>query len=454
MFQVEFLDQVGLAFVQVDRLWMHHPESALAIHLADGPQASLLLDLQQVAVGGDVPERYLAGRVLVRHPEVGAVRTVQLPALFEILQELEQLVDRQPPKILARLERQLEGCRTDVVEQDQQIIGLDQRLFGGAPKEVLRVARQELVERIRCSYQNGQGGLVAAPGAAGLLPGAGDGAGIAGQDSRLELSDVDTEFERSGCHDRIDLAFAQSLLDRTSFERQVAAAVAAYLPGLVAAFGAQVGEHQLDCRARPAEQDGLDVLAEQIARQAHAFHQNAAAYAELFVNQWGIVDDEVLVTVGCAVVVDHHHVVFDQFSRQLARVANGGRGHDELRVAAVVARHPSQTPQHVGDVRSKNTAVGVQFIQDDVTQVGEQICPQGVMGQDTGMQHVGIGQHDVGVLANGGAGIGGRVAVIDPRGNATVRQSAVELFELLQLILRERLGREEVESACLRVSQQ
>ena len=76
----------------------------------------------------------------------------------------------------------------------------------------------------------------ATPGSAGLLPGGGDGAGVAGQDGGLELADVDPELERSGGHHGIDLTIPQTLLDRAPFERQVAAAVTAHFFGLVASF--------------------------------------------------------------------------------------------------------------------------------------------------------------------------------------------------------------------------
>ena len=72
-----------------------------------------------------------------------------------------------------------------------------------------------------------------------------------------------------------------------------------------------------------------------------------------------------------------------------------------------------QPADHVGDMRTENAAVGVQFVNDDEFQVAKEFVPVGVMRQDARVEHVGIGEQEVGGLPDFGAGGGGGVAVVN-----------------------------------------
>jgi hypothetical protein len=63
-------------------------------------------------------------------------------------------------------------------------------------------------------------------------------------------------------------------------------------------------------------------------------------------------------------------------------------------------RDSPQSPQHIRQMTSKHSAVGVQFIEHDVTQVLEKAHPFRVVGQDSGVQHVRIREDDVSALSN------------------------------------------------------
>ena len=101
------------------------------------------------------------------------------------------------------------------------------------------------------------------------------------------------------------------------------------------------------------------------------------------------------------VVVDQVDWFFDQSFRQFLWIANGRRGKDELRPGPIKVCNPLESANDVGNVRAEDTAIGVGFINDDISQAGKEVAPVGVMRQDTCMQHVGIGQNDTGILANG-----------------------------------------------------
>ena len=83
-----------------------------------------------------------------------------------------------------------------------------------AVEQVLRVARQVLVERVaRADQDRDADGSPRRPARPKRCQVAGDGARIADADHGVEVADVDAELERVGGHDAQDLAVAQAVLD-------------------------------------------------------------------------------------------------------------------------------------------------------------------------------------------------------------------------------------------------
>ena len=127
---------------------------------------------------------------------------------------------------------------------------------------------------------HGERQVVAAAGAAHLLPGAGERARVAGEHRGVEPADVDAQLERVGGDDAADAALAQAALDRAALVRQIAAAVALDRRRAdVGADGAarwrlqrlaQVAQQQLDPHARRGEDDGLHAGLEQSRRRSCA----------------------------------------------------------------------------------------------------------------------------------------------------------------------------------------
>ena len=95
---------------------------------------------------------------------------------------------------------------------------------------------------------------------------------------------------------------------------------------------------------------------------------------------------------------------------------------------------------------AEHAAIGVQLVEDDVAQVFEDARPLRVVRQDAGVQHVRVREDDVAAFANGFARVAGRVAVVGEDAELIV-EARGEVVELGELILRERLGGEEVEGA-------
>ena len=117
-------------------------------------------------------------------------------------------------------------------------------------------------------------------------------------------------------------------------------------------------------------------------------------------------------------------------------------------VDAVVRADALQPAQDIGQVRPEHAAIGVQLVDDDVAKVLEQRRPLRVVGQDPRVEHVGIGQHQVGPGPDRAAGVLRRVAVVGE--HAHLGHRLRQRLQLCELVLGQRLGREQVEDAGLR----
>ena len=80
---------------------------------------------------------------------------------------------------------------------------------------------------------------------------------------------------------------------------------------------------------------------------------------------------------------------------------------------AVGAGEPPQPAQHVGHVRAEHPAVDVRLVDHHPGEVGEHVAPVAVVGQHAHVQHVRVGQDQVGALADRPALLARRVAVVD-----------------------------------------
>ena len=141
---------------------------------------------------------------------------------------------------------------------------------------------------------------------------------------------------------------------------------------------------------------------------------------------------------------------------QLPRVGDRRRRADERGVGAVVLAHAPETPQHVGEVAAEHAAIGVQLVDHHVAQVLEQLGPARVVRQDARVDHVGVAQHHVRAAADRAARVLRRVAVVGEDadlGLVGAREPARHLVQLGQLVLGQRLGREEIQRAAGRVPQ-
>ncbi len=410
-----------------------------------GPQAD---GVCRVRLARPVPVRLVA-------------RRLRLGEMYEALlrEDPEDLLHALAPEHLGRAERQLERGALDVREQDLQVVRVDQRVFGRRVEEVRRVADDVLVERRAARHQH-RGRLPRTTArAAGPLPRGRDRARVAGQHRDVERADVDTELERARGDDRAHLAVAQPLLDLPAPVRQIAAPIPPH--HIVRARRPlyrvlQVARQDLGDEPALREHDDLQAAPEELQRHPPRFLGVRPADAELLVDDGRVDEEEVLLAARRAALLDQLERPLGEPLGQLLRIGNRRRRAHEDRVGPVVAADAAQPPQHVREVAAEDPAVGVQLVDDDEAEVLEQAGPLGVMRQDPRVQHVGIRQHHLRPRADGAPGVLRRVAIVGEDTEVEAGRLVEDLrqpVELGQLVLRQRLGRKQIQRPRGRIAQ-
>ena len=89
--------------------------------------------------------------------------------------------------------------------------------------------------------------------------------------------------------------------------------------------------------------------------------------------------------------------------------------------------------------------VDVQLVDDHVAQATEERGPAHMVGQDAHVQHVRIGDDETAPVAQRAADVAGSIAVVGPGIQRATPKPSGKALELGDLILREGLGREQVQ---------
>ena len=292
-----------------------------------------------------------------------------------------------------------------MVGQHRQIVRVEQRPLDRLAEKVARVRDQILVERKRAGDQHRDRSFKPSPGPPGLLPRAGDSARIASHHAGVELPNVYPQLERVGRHDGAHFPLPQSLLNGAPLVGKVATPIALHRLGITPLGGdriAQVAQHNLGGQPGAGKDNGLHISLEEADSDLLRRQGGAAPDAELPIHQRGVVEDKVLLPPWSAIVVHQRDRGLDEFLGQLARVGDGGGGANKAGSRAIEATHPPQSPQHVRHVPAKDTPVGVKLIKHDVAQVAKEPRPAGMVGQDASVEHVGVGDQQTGLAADGG----------------------------------------------------
>ena len=276
------------------------------------------------------------------------------------------------------------------------------------------------VERVVARDQDREGVLPAAPGPADLLPQSRPGPGEAGQQHGVQPADVDPELEGVGGGEADQLAGAERRLDVAPLLGEVAAAVRRH-PGrergvdLTEKLGGG-HRHLLRAAAGPDERQGADVLDHQVGKEVGRLRRRGPPDRRAVLagprREGGFPERQRDLTSGRLVSGDGQDVQTSEPPGGHCGIGHRGRREDERRVRAVQRADPAEAAQHVGDVGAEDPAVVVGLIDHDVLQRAQESGPSGVPGQQRPVQHVGVGQDVLAVVAGPVALLARTVAVV------------------------------------------
>jgi hypothetical protein len=448
---VELLHLVLLAVVLVDGLLVQHRVGGAEVELGDGAAGGLVDDDEVVPAHG--PEAHVVRGVGVGAPVVAVARGVHHAVTREVVERRARVRGLHHGVRLAAQEGQLERRALEVLDQDLRVRRVDARRLHPAVQQVVRVAREVLVERRARRDHHGDAPGAPPAGAAEALPRPRDRAGVARADDRVEVAHVDAQLERVGGDDAADLALPEAPLHAAARLGEVAAAVGHDRVLDPRHLGrepvAEVLEHDLDRVARLPEDEGRHLRAHEVGGEHHGALQRARAHAELGVHDRRVEDEEPARAPRRPRLVDERDLVLgdaEEARGVLARVADRRGGREEDGIRSVEARRAPEPRDHVRDVGSEDAAVGVQLVHDHVAELLEGARPVRVVREDPGVEHVRVGHDDGAALAGGAPRVPRRVAVVD---DGRDREAALreQLPEARLLVARKRLGGVEVDRA-------
>ena len=335
-----------------------------------------------------------------------------------------------------------------VLEVDLLVLVVEDRRLHGALEELVGVAAEELVERVLAGDVDLQPAATPPRSPPHLAQG-GHRARERDADRRVQRTDVDAQLERVGGHDAEQLALDQPALELAPLPGGVARPVGRDPLGqrrvaLRAQPRGRVAGDQLDRLARLDEADRPRAALHQVGEQVGRLGERRAPRPEVLVEQRRVPDRGLAHRLGRAVAVDQRDLLEPgQPLGQLDRVGDRRRGEQDAGLGPVGVGHTAKPAQDVGDVRPEHAAIDVRLVDDHHREVREQVGPRAVVGKDPDVEHVGVGEHDIGPAPDGRA-LGARgVAVVDRRPDAP---GQAERVERARLVLGQRLGRVEVQA--------
>ena len=258
--------------------------------------------------------------------------------------------------------------------------------------------------------------MAATAGAAPLLAQARHRAGEPDRDGAVEQPDVDPQLERVRRRHAEELPLDQAPLDLAPLRGRVAGPVRRE-PGGSLRVEAVDGEavDELGRLAALREADRPQAARDELGQQPRPVAERARPQLQRLVEHRRVPERDRPGGPRGRVVLDHRGVGAQERAGQLARVGDGGRGEEELRVGAVDLSSPAQAPEDVPDVRAEHAPVDVRLVDDHVAEVREHVSPAVVVREDADVEHVRVREDHVRPLADLPAPLVLGVAVVDGR---------------------------------------
>ena len=246
--QRQRFDEVLLAEVEVHGALVHGRVRAVALDETEKRAGLAVDDRKGLRVAR--AQRDAGCRVVAALPDVAGRRLLELG-------EQRRTLDGHGPECLGvlRVDRSLVGGRQHVRVEDPRVRVVENRCLDPAREQGVRLAREELVERVVRRHEDRESSFSAA-GASPLLPERCDGSREADRDGAVEKADVDPELECVGRRYAEKLALDETPLDLASLLGGVAGPVRSE-PSCSRGVDALGGEavDQLGCLAALREAD-------------------------------------------------------------------------------------------------------------------------------------------------------------------------------------------------------
>ena len=237
---------------------------------------------------------------------------------------------------------------------------------------------EELVERVVLGDEHGERPLRTPAGATRLLPHRGAGARVAGEDRRVERTDVDPELERVRRRDREQVAVGELSFETTTVLGEVPGAV-----GLDARprLGRSPTPRRVNsARSSAARRDRVNPIVRTPWSTSFAISHDASDSAE---RRWPVSSSTIggfhrtkrFSPRGDGVLDDRVDLEAGQAGGELCRVPDGRAREAPARVAAVVRDEAPEPPKDHRDVRAEHTAEHMRLVDDDELEPVKEIGP-------------------------------------------------------------------------------
>ena len=184
--------------------------------------------------------------------------------------------------------------------------------------------------------------------------------------------------------------------------------------------------------------------------QLRGLGERGRAKAKLGIEELRVPKHDGAGRVRSPIVANHRHGSARESKAELARIRDRGGREQKLGCRTVKRSESAEAANDVRHVRPKHAAIHVRLIDDHKPEVREHVRPQIVVRQHPNVEHVGIREQYARRPPQRGALLNRRVSVIDrrPQGRQPIACQRAEL------ILRESLGRVEIDRAGVRIGGQ
>ena len=241
----------------------------------------------------------------------------------------------------------------------------------------------------------------------------------------------------------------QRRFQRAALGLEVAAAVRrdalAVSPPALLQVVARLHRHLFGAAAGAGEDDGADVVQDQVGEQIRGLGGGGAAdRRSAFADerrQGRFPEGEHQGAARGGVVGDRGDLDAGEPGGGHGRVGGRGRGQYERRTGAVARADAAQPAQDRRDVGAEDTFIGVALVDDDIAQFAQERRPARVARQQRVVQHVRIAQDVVRVLTYPVARLGVRVAVQQARADPRYVQTS----ETSELVRGQRFRRRQIQ---------